>query len=205
MSAHHLPIVRKLRSIARQTGLLGIAKRVLGHGAGGYEDAFSNAMLGVVSTGDTVWDIGANVGYYTTRFCEKVGDSGKVVAFEPLPAAMESLKMNLSSVDGSRYLLCHVAISDYEGTAFFENQTGGGVTTTAHLVDAGDGTGTDDETKIAVTVTSVDQVRESRDLPIPTITKIDVEGYEGEVIQGGHQVFSSDVSKHILSRCISHV
>jgi len=29
-----------------------------------------------------VWDVGANVGFYTTRFAEKVGQ-GAVVAFEP--------------------------------------------------------------------------------------------------------------------------
>src|SRR6266566_705048 len=43
-----------------------------------------------LAAGDCVWDVGANVGFYTTRFAEKVG-RGAVVAFEPAGSCYEEL------------------------------------------------------------------------------------------------------------------
>lgn len=198
MTAHHLPIVRKIRSIVRKTGLLRIIKRFVATGTDGYEDAFSKAMLSEVTAGDIVWDIGANVGYYTAKFCDKVGETGQVVAFEPLPDAMDSLHKALATFPSTSYHICQVAVSDRNGNAFFAGQSNGTVTTTAHLVDANVLTNASTEGKFSVDVVTADHIHASRNLPLPVVTKIDVEGYEGEVIQGGENVFSSLESKHIF-------
>lgn len=72
------------------------------------------------------------------------------------------------------------------------------VTTTAHLSESDSQTEMSAAGKIAVDVTTVEQIQSSQDLSCPTITKIDVEGFEGEVIRGGERVFSSDRSRHIF-------
>jgi ubiquinone/menaquinone biosynthesis C-methylase UbiE len=45
----------------------------------------------MVSAGDWVLDVGANIGQYTLRLSELVGESGRVISFEPVPETFELL------------------------------------------------------------------------------------------------------------------
>jgi len=47
-----------------------------------------------VSLGDWVVDVGANVGHYTNKLSGIVGPTGRVIAFEPVPATFEILASN---------------------------------------------------------------------------------------------------------------
>ena len=46
----------------------------------------------LIKKGDTVVDIGANLGYFTKLFSNWVGDNGKVIAIEPVPLYNEIIK-----------------------------------------------------------------------------------------------------------------
>ncbi len=72
-----------LRNAGRALGVNRLLSSLLA--PGGYEGQFQNAMFDAVQAGDCVWDVGANVGLYTTNVAERVGLSGKVCAFEPSP------------------------------------------------------------------------------------------------------------------------
>ena len=66
----------------------------------------------LVHPGDSVLDLGANMGFYTKPFSDLVGPTGRVFSFEPLPANLEILehmvwKLHLSNVEVFRY-----AVSD---------------------------------------------------------------------------------------------
>src|SRR5258708_5327092 len=49
----------------------------------------------IIRPGDTVFDVGANAGQYTTLFCRLVGSAGAVHAFEPVPPTFAILQDNL--------------------------------------------------------------------------------------------------------------
>src|SRR5215471_4698110 len=48
-----------------------------------------------IPVGGTVIDVGAYIGDHTATFLNMVGDTGKVIAFEPNPVAFECLRRNL--------------------------------------------------------------------------------------------------------------
>jgi FkbM family methyltransferase len=201
LSYHHLPLLRGIRSFARKTGILGVIKRHANSSSLAYEEKFATAMLQAVRTNDVVWDIGANVGFYTKQFVQKVGSNGIVVAFEPFPETFSQLSAELSRFPIERCQLCPVAISNENGTASFETESdvnGNIVSTTAHLIETVSSREHCNAVFAQVRVLTADEAQKEFQLPTPVVTKIDVEGFEDEVLQGGEGVFSSEISKHIF-------
>jgi FkbM family methyltransferase len=65
-----------------------------------------------VSPGDWVIDVGANVGHYTKRLSELVGNDGRVVALEPIPETFALLASNLQYLGYQNVTLINAAASN---------------------------------------------------------------------------------------------
>jgi FkbM family methyltransferase len=63
---------------------------------GAFEPGTQKILRKLVKPGDTVFDIGANIGAHTLGIAKSVGSSGKVYAFEPADFAFAKLKRNLA-------------------------------------------------------------------------------------------------------------
>lgn len=63
---------------------------------GGFEPFTLREYAKLVKAGDTVFDIGANIGSHTLPLARLVGRGGRVVAFEPTDYAFGKLRRNLS-------------------------------------------------------------------------------------------------------------
>src|SRR5262245_51422994 len=66
----------------------------------------------MVSPGDWVIDVGANVGHYTAKLSRLVGASGRVIAFEPVPRTFELLTANARQFPHANVTLMNAALSD---------------------------------------------------------------------------------------------
>lgn len=136
-----------------------------------YEEKFDHEFLRAVRSSDTVWDIGAHVGLYTRKLAEIVGPTGKVVAFEPAAKSIEALRKVVSLYP--HVIVVEVALSDHHGEAeFFESDA-----SVTNSLDPSK----DSRASHRVTVERADAFL--ADNP-PNVVKIDVEGFEPDVLRG---------------------
>ncbi len=82
----------------------------------GYEPVLTKVFLENVHEGDTVIDIGANIGYYSMLAAKKVGPRGRVIAFEPDPQAFSILKRNMEVNGFTNIVAEQKAVSNARGT-----------------------------------------------------------------------------------------
>jgi len=70
----------------------------------------------ILKPGDTCIDIGANLGYYSTRMARIVGKTGKVYAIEPIPLFGEIWRKNVCPVCVKQAELLPFALGVEQGT-----------------------------------------------------------------------------------------
>src|SRR5690349_21100394 len=142
-------------------------------------------FLRLLRPGDIVFDVGANLGYYTVLFSHLVGRHGAVHAFEPVPATFQRLEAAVGSL--GRFGNVHLrraAVTDRPGpvTLYMPGDDHGQASLTHH--SAGSWTsGAAVTTHDAEGLTLDDYVRE-RQLPALSFLKCDVEGAELPALRG---------------------
>ncbi len=131
-----------------------------------------------VRPGDTVWDVGANIGYLALLFARAVGPSGKVYSFEPGRRVLPDLRRTVAR-EPQIIEVHELAASDQDGEArFHEDADSTDRSTLAHTGPAG----------YVVKTARLDTVWRERALRKPDLLKIDVEGHEAAVLQGCAEV-----------------
>ena len=142
----------------------------------------------LVRPGDTVVEVGANVGYFTLLAAAAAGPRGSVHAFEPDPELFALLRDNveINGYDG-RVRLWPCALADAPGRArFFATQRHRGNGSLVERLDQlGDASA---ETRaIDVDVATLDAC----DVGVPDVLKIDAEGAEARVFRGARATLAA--------------
>jgi FkbM family methyltransferase len=148
------------------------------HGA--LEPDSEQAILTVLQSGMTFYDIGANFGWLSLIAARIVGPQGKVLSFEPLDENAHIVEHNIRANKFVNVTVLPIALGNNDGPARFllSSQPSWGM-----LADMGKKPG-EFVGVTAVTARRLDTaVREYR-LPAPQVIKIDVEGAEIDVLHG---------------------
>jgi FkbM family methyltransferase len=162
--------------------------RVLEHYFVSYERDFADVLLSSLAEGDVFLDVGSSVGQFTVPMAKVVGESGLVLAVEPEASACAQLEANLRLNGLSNVRIFTFALGDECGEGRLSWKDGScpsllqvstqdreSVSTTAPSATCG---------LEQVSVEVGDQLMDRERLPIPKAVKIDVEGYEFQVIRG---------------------
>jgi FkbM family methyltransferase len=145
-----------------------------------HEERALTAVRRLVRPGATVYDIGANIGLFATRFAKWVGASGQLYCVEPNPLCVYFLKTNLYSAGARNFEILPVCLTDSARSIEFSVNYGSSV-----LGMAPDSTvPVKPGHRIVVEGTSLDTVIETLRLRAPDVIKVDVEGAEGAVVAG---------------------
>jgi FkbM family methyltransferase len=138
----------------------------------------------LLSGGGTFVDVGANRGLHTLHAARVLGSRGHVYSFEPNPDTFDVLKahlvmnqlrnctpMNIGIADVTTELKLNLFSDDHSGTCSF--------------VRSGEVAKT-----VSVPVHPLDTVLDAASLAGPIFVKIDVEGFEHQVLKGMTQILS---------------
>lgn len=133
-------------------------------------------LLHLLRPGDLFVDVGANIGSYTILASAVCG--ARSIAIEPDPDTVRSLKRNIEANKiGDRVTVIESAVGAAPGTVRFSV----GNDTTNRVLARDDATGRD------VPVRTLDEILDGQDA---VLIKMDVEGYEPEVVAGALVAFS---------------
>ena len=146
--------------------------------SGLYEEGVQEAIAEHLAPGSVMWDVGAHIGFITAIASRAVGATGQVLAFEPLPQNICRLRQTVETNGLANVTIREVAVSSSIGTSPFYIHA----STSMGGLESSDGAPT-----IDVPTTTLDA--ELSDRRPPTVVKIDVEGFEDEVITGGQRLF----------------
>lgn len=171
-----------LRNMGRRLGLNSFLMSFVR--ANSYEDKFNKVLLACVKKNDVVWDIGANIGHYTKLFADLAGSQGKIFAFEPSPQNYKRLALNLQGV--ANVVLLPYGLGAKEETVVFmqgEDELGA----TSQVLDGAPVAGEHEHVEIRCG----DLLVGSGTVELPNFIKIDVEGFELEVLTGMREILNT--------------
>ena len=137
----------------------------------------------IIKNGDTVLDLGANIGVYTLIFAKLVGKSGHVFAFEPDPTNFEILSKNVKENKHENVTLVQKAVSEKnDKIKLFVSKRNHA---SHRIFDS-----KEKRNSIEVDVITLDTYFKNFKNPINFI-KMDVEGVEGATLLGASNIIKN--------------
>jgi FkbM family methyltransferase len=151
-----------------------------------------------VHPGDTVFDVGGNIGLWSTLLAEVVGRGGRVETFEPVPSNIQRLKENIALSGHQNVHNNKIALGSQPGeiTMYVPRDA----CRSALAPESGQ------DAKFPAKLVRLDDFWIEAGSPRVTFVKMDVEGAEPEVLRGAHQfittcrpIFMTEINAHKLS------
>ena len=129
-----------------------------------------------ISDGDTVVDVGANIGIFSIKAARQT-PSGRVVSVEPAPLNLDLLRENVVRNHFDNVTIIEGAVSDHQGEASLFDHGEYGLYSIHQKADR----------FTPVRLMTLDQIFQREKISLCHVLKIDVEGEEVAVLRGASQ------------------
>jgi FkbM family methyltransferase len=208
----NLRVAGGVRMLADTSDLMG---RALATG-GIWEPYVVAELRRTLRPGDVCVDVGANLGYYTVLASRLVGPTGHVYALEPVAGTYASLRANVA-LNGTAL---QIAAGGAETVAPLYGRATDNTGIASLRATVTRWSGVDPRSASDVPVRTLDSVLSRSDLSRLRAIKIDVEGYEAEVLRGlepvferglrpeliveVHSVYDADAPNYVIDFCNRH-
>lgn len=146
-----------------------------------FEEDTTSLLIALCNETTNAIDVGANIGL-TSIALSQVCTKGKVIAIEPVPQTFGFLESNIEAANASNVSLVNIALGAASGSVdMFVNDNNLAASFVTHT-NVGE--------QCAIRLATLDQVVCERSLPSVDFIKIDVEGFELEVLRGASDTLS---------------
>ncbi len=174
-------------------GRLGIRNSSGAYWVGLIEPDWTGFVLHYLRSDDVFYDVGANIGVFTVL--ASVVRDADCVAFEPVPETFSYLQENIR-INGSpsRIELLNQGVGKEKGMLRFTSNEGA----TNHALAADE----QSDSAIELPVVTLDDVVDAR--KSPTVLKVDVEGFEHDVLAGAKQLLDSPSLNAVMLELRNH-
>jgi FkbM family methyltransferase len=150
---------------------------------GDFEQIELSFLSAFLRPGDHFIDVGANLGLFSLVASPIVGETGRVIAFEPAPVTFQRLQDNLE-LNGFRNVEArNLGLSDKAGFLSLQISEIGHDAWNSFAEKASDRY----QKKVDVPVSTLDEELATVDRSRITLLKVDVEGWEKFVLRGGEK------------------
>ena len=168
-----------------------------------FENSLSLFLIRALKEGDTFYDVGAHIGYFSIFCSFLVGKTGKVIAVEPEDSNFSYLEHHIELNKNRNTIPIQGVISDVDGQLDLNiNQANDGGHT---LLDISKLTGNLQSEESTNTVKThsytLDTLINLNALPSPNVIKIDTEGAELLVINGGKKTIRPEKVPFVVCEC----
>jgi FkbM family methyltransferase len=147
-------------------------------------DSGQSYLFQLVKPGTTVFDIGANIGSTMLNFARLTGPAGKVYSFEPDQFNYKKASRNLSLNSFSNVQLNNIGLGAAEEDVFLYNVNEKNRGMLRILKDDSD----NKYEKTLIHITTLEKFLEKEKVNTIDLIKIDVEGFEKNVLKGSESV-----------------
>lgn len=150
-----------------------------------YEKHDSSIMFKLLNDGDLIFDIGANIGWYSCHFAKKLPNS-LIYSFEPIPETFDQLKRNILLNGLNNIRLNNIALSaKKERLPFYYSPEVTGASSTQNITE------NSNMIKLECESDTIDNIVNDNKIEKINFIKCDVEGAEYFVFQGGFETFKN--------------
>ena len=162
-----------------------------------WEETITNAWLRVIRPGDTIFDLGANFGYFGALAAQYAGTEAKVVFFEANPHLIPYIEKTLSiNWLKQQSVVENLAVSDENGTAtlnILKDYIGSSSLHSVGEIEAymHDKMHVETEETVSVPTVTIDSYCRDHQIREVDLIKMDIEGYEEKAYAGMREVISA--------------